>query len=351
MLFKKLLGTGKKRESPVLTNESIVPHNHSQTFVKIKIKEQTFKVVVDSGAEVTLMSLNMARELKIKIIPDKSTQFIAANKQPLESIGWSLIEINFGQVKIKQKVTIIKGLSTNMLIGTDCLKNNGFIINYERNYLQLGKIFLNLITQKTQDYYHISTTSEITVEPRSSKIEFVRIPDIFEGDVYFEHNDNLRNLSVYNGLLKSNKSTIPIIFVNKMNFKQTIGKGRFIGTIESVDEFSVSLVSGKDGKSIEKLSKSNQESIEKLKVNKLKKAKDLVDIDSNLTEAQKDKLFALLDKYNHIFSKHANDLGYNDIHKFEINTEDAKPIKSRQYRVPYAQQEKVNKLIEDMFAN
>ena len=75
----------------------------------------------------------------------------------------------------------------------------------------------------------------------------------------------------------------------------------------------------------------------------------MVDVDSNLTETQNDKLFALLDKYDHIFSKHAN--GLNDVHKFEINTEDAIPIKSRQYRVPYAQQETVDKLNVDMLAN
>ena len=340
---KKLPSTGITRESPVLINETINPHRHSQTFVNIKIKDKTFKVVVDSGAEVTLMNNRMANELKLKIIPDNTIRFIAANNKPLESIGWTLVELNFGQIKIIQKVTVINGLSTNMLLGTDCLKNHGFIINYEKNYLQLGKVFLNLITKNIQEFYHVSTTSEITVEPNTMKIEWIRIPETFEGTVYFENEGNFRNLSVQDGLLNVMNGKIPVVLVNKMNFKQTIGKGRFLGTLESVDEAAVG--------SIEKLNKKNQSPIEKFNHHKSIKARDLIQIDEKLTRDQRNKLLLLIDKYDHIFSKHANDLGFNDVHKFDINTGDAKAIKSRQYRVPYAQQETVDKMIDEMLSN
>ena len=58
------------------------------------------------------MSLDMAKELMVKIIPDKTNKFIAANSKPLETVGWTLIDLHFGQIKIKQKVVVIKGLST-----------------------------------------------------------------------------------------------------------------------------------------------------------------------------------------------------------------------------------------------
>ena len=44
-------------------------------------------------------------------------------------------------------------------------------------------------------------------------------------------------------------------------------------------------------------------------------------------------------------------MGFYDKYKVEINTGDAKPIKSRPYRVPYAQKETVGKMIDDMLSN
>ena len=70
-----------------------------------------------------------------------------------------------------------------------------------------------------------------------------------------------------------------------------------------------------------------------------------------MTNEQEKKLKTLLDKYDHIFSKDKNDLGFYDKTKFHIDTGNEKPIKQRAYRLPYAQQENVDKLIEEMFQN
>ena len=52
-----------------------------------------------------------------------------------------------------------------------------------------------------------------------------------------------------------------------------------------------------------------------------------------------------------MFAKHDGDLGLNDMIPFEIKTQDHVPIASRQYRIPYAQQEAVDKMIEEMLAS
>ena len=51
------------------------------------------------------------------------------------------------------------------------------------------------------------------------------------------------------------------------------------------------------------------------------------------------------------FSQNNNDLGFYDTHVFEINTRNEKPIKSKPYRVPYAQQPEVDGMIDEMLEN
>ena len=58
-------------------------------------------------------------------------------------------------------------------------------------------------------------------------------------------------------------------------------------------------------------------------------------IDKRLTKEQLETVNGIIDKYDHVFAKDKNDLGFNDELRFEINTGDEMPIKSRAYRVPY----------------
>ena len=125
------------------------------------------------------------------------------------------------------------------------------------------------------------------------------------------------------------QNTIPIVLVNKNKFKIEIGKGKFIGKLEKCDEKSILNV------------KSSANSSERC-------ASSLINIDKHIPVVQSKQLKQLCDDYDKIFSKHENDLGFYDKTQFDICTGDHKPIKNRPYRVPYAHQETVNKMIDDM---
>ena len=77
-------------------------------------------------------------------------------------------------------------------------------------------------------------------------------------------------------------------------------------------------------------------------------ASSLINIDKHIPVVQSKQLKQLCEDYDKIFSKHENDLSFYDKTQFDICTGDHKPIKNRPYRVPYAQQETVNKMIDDM---
>ena len=62
MLLKKPLKTGNRRISPVYINVSNNPQKSSATYIKLKINKHEIKTIVDSGAEVTLISKALAKK-------------------------------------------------------------------------------------------------------------------------------------------------------------------------------------------------------------------------------------------------------------------------------------------------
>ena len=90
-LFKKLKSTGSERTSPVLLNYNNGPQQSetSATFVNIKINNQKCKVIVDSGAESTLVDYSVAKKLNLIIHEETdSVQYITANGEKLKTLGW-----------------------------------------------------------------------------------------------------------------------------------------------------------------------------------------------------------------------------------------------------------------------
>ena len=63
------------------------------------------------------------------------------------------------------------------------------------------------------------------------------------------------------------------------------------------------------------------------------------------------KINELISKYDHIFSKDKNDLGFYDKDEFKIDTGNEKPVKSRAYRVPFSQQENIENMVDEMLQN
>jgi predicted aspartyl protease len=139
LLFKKLLATGKERISPVYINESNNPQKSSATYTNIKIRNTQIKAIVDSDAEVTLIIRSLAKRLHLKVTKtDDNIRYIAANNEVLPH-SFTILFIEIGQWKTKQKAIVVKNLSAELLLGTDWLKQQGVIINYQNNLLKCGK--------------------------------------------------------------------------------------------------------------------------------------------------------------------------------------------------------------------
>ena len=315
-----------------MMNSQIDPHITSAAFINIKFNGRGVKTMLDSGAEATLISKNLAISLNLKINPpDKSLRFIAANKQTLTITGWTLLSFRIGQLEFSQEATVVENLSTNILLGTDWLNKNGVDISFQRKLVIIGKQSFQLLVHEKQTSHFISSVKHMEIKPFSNKIEWMDVPKDFTGEVLFEGVDTINNLEIRDGVFTVNHNKIPLILINKNKFPIVIEKRKLLGHIEQTA------------------------SINQISVNKNEKKKhdtiNQIEFDKNLTNSQKDEFDKIVKEYDDVFSKGDHDLGHFDKCKFEIITNSDRPVKCRPYRVPYAQQQTIDKMIDDMLTN
>ena len=325
----KRLSTEKTRVTSVLANDS--PQNTSATYIFARINSLPVKATIDSGAAATLMRKEMAQKLKLKI--HKSTErmvWIAANGEKLNEIGYCFIELKIGNVEITHKCTIIENLSTNLLLGTDLLVSHGFIIDYKEKKLKLGECKINIHTERKQEFSYISASKRIVIKPFSTHMEWIPVPKDLGEEVIVEGIEKMSLFRLKNGLFSTKNERISLVISNENRFPIAIGKGTHMAKIERAMKVQ----------SVEKKTSKNHKVSEQLNFDK-----------NDLSSAERTRLKQLMDKYNHVFSSGEHDLGFYNKEKFEIDTKDETPIKNRAYRVPYAKQETIDMLIDDMLLN
>jgi len=329
MSFKKRAYTGEERISPVLVNSQNNPHISSATFVNIKIKDRKVLALIDSGAEMTLISRNLASTLQQTINPlTTPTRFVAANRQTIPTSGWTTLLMKLGPLNTTHKAIVVENLSTDLLLGTDWLKKNGADVNFGKNLLIIGSHRFDLLIKEKQSNFFVSTVREISLEPLSTQIEWFDLPKDFSGQVLWEYENTVRYLNIKSGLFEPDNHQIPLILENKNKFPIRIGKGKYLGTVEQIAHVSHVTHEQPEGQP------SNE-----------------IKLDPKIGATEKKRLLDLVKRYEHICSKGEHDLGHSKRYKFEIQTENGKPIKSRPYRIPYAQQEAVDKMIDEMLVN
>jgi hypothetical protein len=164
--FKKLEKTGDERISPVLANTQYDPLKPNTLYLSLKINNKGVKALLDSGAEVTLISKKLANSLNLRInTTENNIKFIAANKQTMTVRGWTIINLKLGQLKQIQRAYVIEDLSTDFHLGLDWIKRNGSKIDFEKKTLKIGNQTFELLIKEKQSSFSESTSRQIQIEP------------------------------------------------------------------------------------------------------------------------------------------------------------------------------------------
>jgi predicted aspartyl protease len=302
------------------------------TQIQVTINNEKVVAIVDSGAAGTLISKTVWQTMNTELLnPKRNKKWINASGDTMKCIGKTIITIKFGEYTIQHKCVVIDGLQSKMLIGTDFLQKHGCIIDYTKGKIKIGTTELNIKTSTRQEEACLILQKTIHLAAKSESIHLIQINTALGDELLLENIKSKDNVWIRDGLVKITNGKIPIIIQNKNPFNVTLEKKTSIGKVTSIKQVL----------NIEPPTKSRSDT-------KLR-ASELINW-SNCPQSNQwiFKVKELINKYDHVFSKHPADLGRYDKEKFEINTNNAKPIRQRPYRVPQASEEHIDNMVDEM---
>ena len=322
------------------------------------------KLLIDTGATCSLLSKNVFFQIPKAIRPllkDTNRRLMATNGQEIHSIGWVDLDIHLGD-HILPVNFVVADIQDPGILGLSDLRKDKFTIQLNETRLYLGETEIPLHKSGETVHSHrvmiqrtitIPAATEVLVPGKlSSKGQNSSTTDL---DLLIGPIDRLTEkygILTARTLIRQNQQQIIIRMLNLNNEDVTLTAGQTVGTaspimgIEEFDKPQHWIEVGTDKiRSSEHQEHSNPGQERPLP----KHVQPLMDnLSPGLGKETIDYLKEKLTEYSDVFSKDETDLGKTHIVKHEIETGDARPIKQRARRLPFAQEEELTKLVEDL---
>ena len=307
----------------------------------IHIGKTRWRALVDTGADVSVISSNMYRRLAKKPSMKRVTQQLqGAGGAPLEVKGIVELQFMLGKSKYTQKCYVVNDASRNMILGCDFLKKNNARIYFDLEKLRLNDEYVEL----DQDIHIASVVrlaTDITLSPQSKRTiegKTKKCPYFEPGQLCEFKQDGKSWVNEEPGLLLANSVSVldryrrcKALLVNTTNKTYTLKRGCVIGTISVVDDADMSNIA---------------EVTRKSQPRDLPKRPNFED--AKVPAEYKNVLHRVLSANSDVFAAHDTDYGRTDTVTMKIDTQGHPPIKQRPYRIPLAQQHIVDEAVEEM---
>lgn len=110
--------------------------------IKIRINGVELRVLVDTGAEISLINENIILDhceiFQTKIVPIRCINLITANSRKITTVNQMLIgEIKIGEVIRTEGIMIMKNLKLQGLLGVDLLHNFKVKIDMDKKQIEI----------------------------------------------------------------------------------------------------------------------------------------------------------------------------------------------------------------------
>ncbi len=306
----------------------------------VYIGKTRWRSLVDTGADISLISENMYKRLKKKSpIKPVSQTLQGAGGSPLKVLGTTEVTFQLGKKEYTHRCFVIKEASRNMIIGMDFLKKHRAVI-----YLNLEKLKLHDEYIDLEQDIHIASVVRLSVDVTIAPQSKVPVVGKIKQGPYFKvgqlcefKQDDKSWTNEEPGLLFANsvsklgsKGRCQVLVVNSTNKTYTLQKGSVIGTLAPLHDSETCTLA----------------EVMKTKQPDLPTKPDFSA--AQVPEQYRDILCPILEEYADVFAAHDNDFGRTDTVKMTIDTQGHAPIKQRPYRTPLAQQPIVNEALDDM---
>jgi hypothetical protein len=277
-------------------------------------------MLLDSGADISLLRLkediNLMNLNKNTIVSMKGI-----NEETVNSIGTiesNIIINNYNIPHIFHLVDKDFPLATDGLLGQDFINKHRCVLDYNQWNFKNGE-FTRTEIKKCSDL------QIITVPPRTEIFTILSKP-AFKGDVVVKSKEIKQGVFIGNSIISEKN---PIVRILNVNYTTAHIKNLTL-EFDNLDCYEIQSPSMKTSERAEKIIKNIQES------------------NSHLTEELKQKLFPLISKFNGAFALEKEKLSANNFYTQKIRTSDDNPVYTKNYRIPHAHKEEIQKQVEKM---
>ncbi|GFS96554.1 retrovirus-related Pol polyprotein from transposon 412 [Trichonephila clavipes] len=257
------------------------------------VNELPCNMIIDTGANVSIIRNDLAQKLKEKLIwtpPCVVLQTVTGEK--IDIHGKLKVKIQFGDTTYQHAV-YVADIADPFILGLDFLKEHGFTLDFNKNELRSihEEVTIFKIEHRTESIRQVTANENITIPPRTEII----VPGYIGNDVSFN-----------SGLIGSAE--------NKAN-------GLLIAsTLVDLSRKTIPLTP------------------------------DLLE-NAELSPEQKISAERLFQEFEDVFSRNSSDIGHTTVTQHRIDTADHPPIKQHPRRLPFAKQEEVGTLLREMQEN
>ncbi|GFT59842.1 retrovirus-related Pol polyprotein from transposon 412 [Trichonephila clavipes] len=304
-------------------------------FIMGHVNELPCNMIIDTGANVSIIRNDLAQKLKEKLIwtpPRVVLQTVTGEK--IDIHGKLKVKIQFGDTTYQHAV-YVADIADPFILGLDFLKEHGFTLDFNKNELRSihEEVTIFKIKHRTESIRQVTANENITIPPRTEMI----VPGYIGNDVSFNSGligsaENKANgLLIASTLVDLSRKTIPVRICNVTEKPRVFQKGEVLATCSPVTCVckSSSLL----------LSNSPQQLTPDLLEN------------AELSPEQKSSAERLFQEFEDVFSRNSSDIGHTTVTQHRIDTADHPPIKQHPRRLPFAKQEEVGTLLREMQEN
>ncbi|GBM49760.1 Transposon Ty3-G Gag-Pol polyprotein [Araneus ventricosus] len=291
-------------------------------------------MLVDTGANVTLLRTDLAQKLKEQLIytaPNISLKTATGEKTEIR--GKLDASIECGSRKFHHRI-YVADITDPCILGLDFLQKFNFTVNLEKNEIRTGGEEIPLFSASVQHSKSCSVlVKKRTIIPARSECLIQGIPEVpgqFRYAVTDFHSQvPQKGVLVAATLVDLEREAIPVRVLNLNNTSKILDKGAVIATCEPV----VDIVARPQEFSEAQHLSSILESLEML------------------NEKQRREVRKLLKEFQNLFSTCDADVGHCNMTQHRINTGVHPPIKQYPRRLPLSRKEEADHLVKDMVDN
>ena len=321
-------------------------------YVTAKIRGQGITMLVDSGAEKTILSLRayvgIPSHKRFTLTPTNQ-RFGQADGTAIETWGTAWVELSIGPISHVMRVTVAN-VRNEGILGMDFLTERVKQFDFERRELVTAEGRIKCKTVDDESFcVRVVATEDIEVPEGHEIVVFGKpshplVPSDWAILEPVETGSlQTKGIGVARAVV-GNVEMVPVRLLNAQHRAHFIRKGTAIATLTPLMDGSVQSI-----RTISELTESSEDLSQELEATLPEHLVDLYDRSTEeLGEDEQGQVHHLLLKYDDVFSKGDHDLGRTKLVKHTIETGTATPIRQPLRRLPLGQREEVERQVKDL---